>query len=248
MQNNTQTEWQKKKKEWQKKEEILVTVVADVANMVNTSTLIGIVVGVFFAGIGGAYAVFAASNSDNAMNQNSDLMKQMIEEMTRHHKSMENMMMNNMMQQNMAGQGMMNGNNMDSDNSNQSMESMMESGNTIAGMMNQIPKDVIVKVTSSQKVPVGKEAEIVLLVLDKENEKPLADAEVIIGIERGSSMSTMNMMGEMFGAENIGSGKYAVRFIPDNEGIYTLHTHVIPAGKSMHSMMENHLDIGIIAK
>ncbi|MGI0011715.1 MAG: hypothetical protein ACREAE_09985 [Nitrosopumilaceae archaeon] len=222
--------------------------VADVANLVNTSILIGIIVGVFFAGIGGAYAIFAASNnSDNTMNQNSDLMKQMIGEMTRHHQAMESMMMNNMTQQNMAGQGMM-GNNMDSDATNQSTESMVGSGNMMSGMMNQVPKDVIVKVTSSQKVSAGKEAEIVLLVLDKESEKPLVDAQVIIGIERGSSMSTMDMMGGMFDAENIGSGKYVVRFTPDNEGVYTLHTHVIPAGKAMHSMMENHLDVGIIAE
>lgn len=100
--------------------------------MVNTGILIGIVVGVFFAGIGGAYTIFAASNnSDNAMNQDADLMKQMVEEMTRHHQAMENMMMNNMMQQNMTGQGMMGsmmmGNDMDSDDSDdQSMQSMME--------------------------------------------------------------------------------------------------------------------------
>lgn len=229
-----------------------MAVEADVVDMINTSILIGIVVGVFFAGIGGAYTIFAASNnSDNTMTQNSDLMKQMIEEMTRHHQAMENMMMNNMMQQNMTSQGMMGmmmRNNMGSDDSNQPMESMMGSGDMMSGMMNQVPKDVIVKVTSSQKVPAGKEAEIILLVLDKESEKPLVDAEVIIGIERGSSMSTMDMMGGMFEAENIGSGKYIVRFTPDNEGIYTLHTHIIPAGRAMHSMMENHLDIGIIAE
>jgi len=219
--------------------------------MVSNNILIGISIGVFFAGIGGAYTIFAASNnSDNIMNQNADLMKQMIEEMTRNHKSMETMMLNNMIQQNMTGHGMMGmmkGNNMDSDDSNQSMESMKGSGDTMSGMMNQIPKDVIIKVTSGQKVSAGKEAEIILLVLDKESEKPLADAKVIIGIERGSSMSTMDMMGGMFEAENIGSGKYVVKFTPD-DGVYTLHTHVIPAGKAMHSMMENHLDIGIIAE
>ena len=221
---------------------------ADVANLVNTSILIGIIIGVFFAGIGGAYAIFAASNnSDNAMNKNSDLMKQMVGEMTRHHQAMENMMMNNMMQQNMTGQGMM-GNNMDSDDSNQSTESMMGSGDMMSGMMSQVPEDVIVKVLSDQKVSVGKEAEIILSILDKESEKPMVDAKVIIGIERGSSMSTMDMMGGMFDAENIGSGKYVVRFMPDDSGIYTLHTHVIPSGKSMHSMMDNHMDIGIIAE
>jgi len=230
-----------------------VIVAADAVNMVNTSILIGIAIGVFFAGIGGAYAIFAVSNSDNMVNQNADLMKQMIQEMTRHHKVMEDMMTKNM-QQNMTGQGMM-GNmmsrNSESDDSeNQPMGSMMggSNGNMMSGMMNQIPEDVLVKVLSSQKVSVGKEAEIVLSVLDKESKKPVVDAEVIIGIERGSSMSTMDMMGEMFDAENIGSGKYVVRFTPDNEGIYTLHTHVIPAGKAMHSMMNNHLDIGIIVE
>ena len=206
-----------------------MTVAADVANLVNNSILIGIVVGVFLAGIGGAYAIFAASNnSDNTMNQNSDLM-------------------NNMIQQNMTGQGMM-GNNMDSDDSNQSMGSMMRSGNMMSGMMSQIPEDVIVKVTSRQTVPAGKETEITLLVLDKETKKPLSDALVIIGIEKGASMTTMNMIGHMFQADDIGSGKYIVRFTPDSKGIYTMHTHVIPNGKSMHAMMNNHLDIGIIAK
>ncbi|MEX0763662.1 MAG: hypothetical protein WEC35_03925 [Nitrosopumilaceae archaeon] len=206
-----------------------MTVAADVANFVNNSILIGIVVGVFLAAIGGAYAIFAASNnSDNTMNQNSDLM-------------------NNMIQQNMTGQGMM-GNNMDSDDSNQSMGSMMKSGNMMSGMMSQIPEDVIVKVTSRQTVPAGKETEITLLVLDKETKKPLSDALVIIGIEKGASMTTMNMIGHMFQADDIGSGKYVVRFTPDSKGIYTMHTHVIPNGKSMHAMMENHLDIGIIAK
>ena len=206
-----------------------MTVVADVANLVNNSILIGIVVGVFLAAIGGAYAIFAASNNlDNTMNQNSDLM-------------------NNMIQQNMTGQGMM-GNNMDSDDSNQSMGSMMKSGNMMSDMMSQIPEDVIVKVTSRQTVPAGKETEITLLVLDKETKKPLSDALVIIGIEKGTSMTTMNMVGHMFQADDIGSGKYVVRFTPDSKGIYTMHTHVIPNGKSMHAMMENHLDIGIIAK
>ena len=124
------------------------------------------------------------------------------------------------------------------------MGSMMKSGN----MMSQIPQDVIVKVTSGQMAEVGKETTIALLVLDKETKEPLSDAQVIIGIERGASMSSMDMMGGMFMAEDIGNGKYIVRFTPDTNGYYIMHTHVIPDGKSMHSMMENHLDIGIIAK
>lgn len=128
------------------------------------------------------------------------------------------------------------------------MGSMMKSGNMMSGMMSQIPQDVIVKVTSGQITKVGKEATITLLVLDKKTEKPLSDAQVIIGMERGASMTTMNMMGGMFEAEEKGSGKYVVRFTPDSQGYYTMHIHVIPDGKSMHSMMENHLDIGIIAQ
>lgn len=128
-----------------------------------------------------------------------------------------------------------------------SMSSMMKNGNMM-NMMSQIPQDVIVKVTSGQMVKTGKEATITLLVLDKETKKPLSDAQVIIGIERGASMATMNMIGGMFEAEEKGSGKYVIKFTPDEKGIYTLHTHVIPAGKSMHSMMNNHMDIGIIAK
>ncbi len=128
-----------------------------------------------------------------------------------------------------------------------SMSSTMKSGNMMSGMMSQIPEDVIVKVTSRQIVAVGKEAKITLLVLDKETKKPLSDAQVIIGIEKGASM-TMNMIGHMFAADDIGSGKYVVRFTPDSKGIYTMHTHVIPNDKSMHAMMKNHLDISIIAK
>lgn len=129
-----------------------------------------------------------------------------------------------------------------------SMSSMMKSGNMMSGMMSQIPQDVIIKVTSGQIAKVGKETTITLLVLDKVTKTPLSDAQVIIGIERGASMTTMGMVGGMFQAEEKGSGNYLVRFTPDIEGIYTMHTHVIPNDKSMHAMMKNHLDIGIIAK
>jgi len=61
-------------------------------------------------------------------------------------------------------------------------------------------------------------------------------------------MSMMDMMGRMVEAENIGDGKYVVRFTPAEKGYYTMHTHAIPQGKSMMSMMNNHMDIGIIAK
>ena len=125
------------------------------------------------------------------------------------------------------------------------MGSMMKSGNMM-NMMSQIPQDVIVKVTSGQVTKAGKESKITLLVLDKDTKKPITNSQVIIGIERGASMTTMNMVGGMFNADDIGNGKYIVRFTPDSKGIYTMHTHVIPPGKSMHSMMNNHLDIGII--
>ena len=124
------------------------------------------------------------------------------------------------------------------------MDSMMKSGS----MMSQIPQDVIVKVTSGQVVKAGKDAKITLLVLDKDTKKPISNAQVIIGIEKGSSMSSINMVGGMFDAKEIGSGKYIVNFKLDERGHYTMHTHVIPDGKSMHSMMQNHLDVGVIVK
>ena len=118
-------------------------------------------------------------------------------------------------------------------------------GNGMGDMMNQEPQDVIIKMKSGQKVLVGKEAEIVLLVLDKETQEPMEGVQVVIGIERGSSMSSMDMIGDMFDAEEKGSGEYIVRFTPDREGIYTIHTMVmLPGG----SMMDNHMDFGIIAE
>jgi hypothetical protein len=123
--------------------------------------------------------------------------------------------------------------------------------NTMTDMMNQIPNDVIIKVKSSQIIPVGKESEIALLVLDKNTGKPMTGAQVIIGIERGTSMSTMDMVGgSMFNAKEKqgGSGIYLLGFTPDSNGYYTMHIHVIPPGKSMDSMMDNHLDIGLISK
>lgn len=119
-------------------------------------------------------------------------------------------------------------------------------------MMNQEPKNVIIKVKSSQIVPAEKESEIALLVLDKETQNPLTGAQVLVGIERGASMTTMEMISSMFEAEEEDKGKssgiYKVRFTPDSDGYYTIHTHIIPSGNSMHSMMDNHLDIGIIAE
>ncbi len=115
-------------------------------------------------------------------------------------------------------------------------------------MMSQEPQDVIIKIVSSQQVSVDSQAHITLLVLDKNTGKPIADAQVILGLEKGAPMSTMNMIGPMFEAENIGNGKYVAKFTVTESGYYTLHTHVIPVGKSMMSMMDNQVDMGIIAK
>ena len=118
----------------------------------------------------------------------------------------------------------------------------------MCSMMNKTPKDVTIRTASPQLVKAGQEATITLLIKDKTTNKPLLDAQVPVMIERGPPMSTMDMMGSMILAKEIGSGKYQVKFMPDKEGIYTIHTHVIPDGKSMMSMMSNHMDVGIIAK
>jgi len=127
------------------------------------------------------------------------------------------------------------------------MMGMMQS-NMMCSMMSQIPEDVIVKVTSPQVVGIDKNAHITIMVFDKKTAEPLVNSRIIISIERGAPMTTMDMIGPMFLAEEQGDGKYKIDFILDEIGYYTLHTHVIPEGKSMHSMMENHLDIGLIAK
>lgn len=67
-------------------------------------------------------------------------------------------------------------------------------------------------------------------------------------MEGMDNMNMMKMMERMFEAENIGSGKYLIKVNVDEKGYYTMHTHAIPGGKSMMSMMNNHMDIGIIAK
>ena len=129
--------------------------------------------------------------------------------------------------------------------SKDSMSSMMGMCST---MMNKTPKDVIIKTIGPQIVTVGKEAKITLFITDKSNKEPVIGAQIPIMIERGPSMSSMDMATPMFGAEEIGSGKYVIKFTLDKKGIYTIHTHVIPGGKSMMAMMQNHMDIGIIAK
>jgi hypothetical protein len=125
-----------------------------------------------------------------------------------------------------------------------SMSSMMGMCST---MMNKSPKDVTIRPTSSQLATVGKQAEITVLVLDKKTSKPMIGADLPIMIERGPPMSSMEMVRQMSAAKEIGNGKYLIKFTPDKKGIYTIHTHVI-LGKSMMSVMNNHMDIGIIAK
>lgn len=134
------------------------------------------------------------------------------------------------------------------------MQNGMDSMNMCQSMMNSIPQDVIIKTISSQVVSVGEESTVILLVLDKETGNPLDDANVILHVEKGGpmegmeDMNMMDMMGKMFQAENIGSGKYLITVNVDEKGYYTMHTHAIPEGNSMMSMMNNHMDVGIIAK
>ena len=61
-------------------------------------------------------------------------------------------------------------------------------------------------------------------------------------------MTTMDMTGGMFNAREKGNGTYTFAFTPESEGYYTVHAHVIPPGKQMHSMMENHADLVILSK
>lgn len=117
----------------------------------------------------------------------------------------------------------------------------------ICGMMNKSPNDVTIRSASSQLVQAGQEATVTLLIKDKAN-KPLLAAQVLIVVERGAPMSTMDMVDPMSYAKEIGFGKYQVTFTPDTKGTYTIHTHVIPDGKPMMTMMQNHMDIGIIAE
>ena len=124
----------------------------------------------------------------------------------------------------------------------------MEGGGMMSSMMNDSPQDVTIKVISSQQVYAGKNSQIILLILDKNTGQPVTESQVILGLEEGAPMSTMNMIGSMFNAEELGEGKYAAKFTLYNLGYYTLHVHVIPQGKSMHSMMSNHMDVGIVVK
>jgi hypothetical protein len=131
---------------------------------------------------------------------------------------------------------------------NLSLNSMMESGGMMSSMMSDSPKDVIIKIVSSQQVSAGQNSQVTLLVLDRNTGQPMTGAQISLGLEEGAPMSTMNMIGSMFDAKELGEGKYVAKFTVNKPGYYTLHVHVIPSGKSMSSMMRNHMDVGIVAK
>lgn len=124
------------------------------------------------------------------------------------------------------------------------MITMMEGGR----MQMQAPEDVMIFLESESQVPAGSQTEVVLKVVDKLTNATMQGAEVIIGIERGLPMTTMDMIGGMFNAAERGNGTYAFTFTPESGGYYTVHAHVIPPGEQMHSMMENHVDIVIISQ
>jgi hypothetical protein len=122
---------------------------------------------------------------------------------------------------------------------------MMEGGK----MQMPAPKDVIILLESEYEMAAGKQSEVALKVLDKQTNEPVQGAEVIIAMEKGLPMSTMDMSGgSMFDAVAKGNGTYAFAFTPESKGYYTVHAHVIPPGKQMHSMMENHADLIIESK
>ncbi len=187
----------------------------------------------------GAFTTVAESQSNKKIQYDEEIMELLIDMKSMMARMNERMdMMVERMDTMMEGMDMMMGMMMGP------MDGMQ--GDMMEGMMNQEPQDVIIELKSGHgKVPVGKETEIVLLVLDKETKEPLEGLEVLIGIERGSSMSSMEMMGDMFPAEDKGSGEYIVRFTPDSEGIYTVHTMVMIPRKSM---MDNHMDFSIIVE
>ncbi len=191
----------------------------------------------------GAFTIVAESQSNNTSKQDEEMMELLIDMksmMARMNERMDMMVerMDAMMEGMDMMMGMMMGDMMGP------MDDMQ--GDTMEDMMNQEPQDVIILLKSGHgKVPVGKETEIVLVVLDKETEEPLEALEVLIHIEKGSSMSSMEMMGDMFPAEDKGSGEYMVRFTPEEEGVYTVHTMVTIPRKSM---MDNHMDFSVIAE
>lgn len=124
------------------------------------------------------------------------------------------------------------------------MNSMIEGG----GMQMQPPKDVMIFFESEAEVPAGKQSQVVLKVLDRQTNATMQGADVVVGIEKGLPMTSMDMQGGMFEAEEKGEGLYAFTFTPESQGYYTIHANVIPPGMQMHSMMENHADFVVISK
>lgn len=124
------------------------------------------------------------------------------------------------------------------------MTAMMEGGR----MQMPVSKDVIMMLESNYEMTAGKQSEVSIKVLDKQTNEPMQGAQVIIGIEKGLPMATMDMAGGgMFNALEKGNGTYTFAFTPESKGYYTIHAHVIPPGKQMHSMMENHADLVVIS-
>jgi hypothetical protein len=105
------------------------------------------------------------------------------------------------------------------------------------------PKDVMILLESEYEMLVGRQSQVFLKVIDKQTNEPMQGAKVIVGIEKGLPMTTMDMTAGMFSAIEKGNGTYAFEFTPESKGYYTIHAHVIPPGKQMHSMMENHADL-----
>lgn len=124
------------------------------------------------------------------------------------------------------------------------MNGMMERGT----LQMQPPKDVTIFFESEAEVPAGKQAKVVLKVLDRQTNAPMQGADVVVGIEKGLPMTSMDMEGSMFEAEEKDEGLYAFAFTPESQGYYTIHAHVIPTRMQMHSMMENHADFVVISK
>lgn len=125
------------------------------------------------------------------------------------------------------------------------MAEMMEGD----GMQMPVPEDAIILLESESEMAAGKQSQVILQVLDKQTDEPMQGAQVIIGIEKGLPMTTMDMTdGGMFNAVEKGNGTYTFTFTPESEGYYTIHAHVIPPGKQMHSMMENHADFLMVSK
>jgi hypothetical protein len=125
-----------------------------------------------------------------------------------------------------------------------SISGMMEGG----GMQMPVSKDVIILLESEYEMAAGEQSEVALKVLDKQTNEPVQGARVIIGIEKGLPMTTMEMAGGMFDASEKGNGTYAFAFTPESKGYYTIHAHVVLLGKQMHSMMENHADLVTVSK